>query len=138
VQGEVVVSLVTNRTERLVPGSVLTVGDEELRVAEARPFGDRWLVVFEGVESRGRAEELRGRVLRATPIDDPDAWWVHELVGSQVVDTSGQRLGTVVSVVASPVSDLLELADGALIPLRFALGRSPGRVVVDVPAGLLD
>jgi hypothetical protein len=44
----------------------------------------------------------------------------------------------VAAVVPSPASDLLELEDGALIPLRFALERSAGRIMVDVPAGLLD
>ena len=132
------VSLVTNRTERLAPGTVLTTEDVELRVVEARPFGDRWLVSFEGVDSRESSERLRGKVLRASPIDDPDAWWVHELVGSEVVDVSGRSVGTVTAVVASPASDLLELADGALIPLRFAVERSPGRIVVDLPDGLID
>jgi 16S rRNA processing protein RimM len=137
-RGEVVVSLVTNRTERLASGSVLVAGEEQLRVIEARPFGRRWLVTFEGVQTRESAERLRNSVLRASPIDDPEAWWVHELVGSEVVDTSGRPLGTVAAVVPSPASDLLELEDGALIPLRFALERSAGRIVVDVPAGLLD
>ena len=132
------VSLVTNRTERLARGTVLTTEDEELRVVEARPFGDRWLVSFEGVDSREGSERLRGKVLRASPIDDPDAWWVHELVGSEVVDVSGRSVGTVTAVVASPASDLLELAGGALIPLRFAVERSPVRIVVDVPDGLID
>jgi 16S rRNA processing protein RimM len=137
-RGEVVVSLVTNRTERLARGTVLTTEDGELRVVEARPLGDRWLVSFEGVDSRESSERLRGKVLRASPIDDPDAWWVHELVGSEVVDVSGRSIGTVTAVVASPASDLLELADGTLIPLRFAVERSPGRIVVDVPDGLID
>jgi len=137
-RGQVVVSLVTNRTERLASGAVLGAGDGELRVLEARPFGDRWLVTFDGVESKEAAERLRNTVLSALPIEDPEAWWVHDLIGSQLVDTSGNELGTVKAVVASPASDLLELADGTLIPLRFALERSPGRIVVDLPAGLLD
>ncbi|HLI74891.1 MAG TPA: hypothetical protein VKU86_13515, partial [Acidimicrobiales bacterium] len=95
-QGEVVVSLVTNRTERLATGASLHADERELRVVDARPFGDRWLVRFEGVQTRADAERLRGAVLRATPIDDPDAWWVHELVGCEVVDaSSGRRYGTV-------------------------------------------
>ncbi len=134
-----VVSLVTNRTERLAAGAPLHADDRELRVVDARPFGDRWLVRFEGVQTRADAERLRGAVLRASPIDDPDAWWVHELVGCEVVDAStGRRYGTVKAVVASPVSDLLELDDGALVPLRFALERREGSIVVEVPPGLLD
>jgi 16S rRNA processing protein RimM len=137
--GEVVVVLVTNRTERMAPGSVLDASGRELRVVTARPFGDRWLVRFAGVETKRDAEGLRGTVLRAAPIDDPEAWWVHELVGSEVVDHASERhLGTVVAVVAGPVSDLLELDGGALVPLQFALRRTPGRIVVELPPGLLD
>ena len=40
---------------------------------------------------------------------------------------------------ANPASDLLVLAGGGLIPLRFVTGSEPGvRVTVDIPDGLLD
>ena len=81
---------------------------------------------------------MRGTVLRGHPLHDDDAWWVHELIGSEVFDTEGTRVGTVTGVLANPASDLLELDGGALVPLRFVVERSAGRVVVDVPAGLLD
>ncbi len=85
-----------------------------------------------------RPRRLRGTVLRGRPLDDEDAWWVHELIGSEVVDTDGAQLGTVQAVVANPASDLLELDGGALVPLRFVVERSAGRVVLELPAGLLD
>ena len=70
---------------------------------------------------------------------DPDALWVHELIGSVVEDQSGSELGMVESVEANPASDLLVLDSGALIPLRFVVSSVPGeRVTVDVPDGLLD
>jgi hypothetical protein len=47
-------------------------------------------------------------------------------------------LGTVTAVVANPVSDLLELDGGGLVPLRCVVDHGPGRIVVDIPAGLLD
>ena len=53
-------------------------------------------------------------------------------------DPSGTRLGTVAGVLANPASDLLELDSGALVPLRFVVERSTGRVVVDAPDGLFD
>ena len=136
--GEVVVTLVSNRPERAVVGSVFVTDRGELRIDAARPFGDHWLMTFAGVDTRERAEELRGIVLRARPLDDDDAWWVHELIGSEVVDTEGAHLGKVQAVVANPASDLLELEGGALVPLRFVVERSAGRVVLDGPAGLLD
>ncbi len=95
-------------------------------------------MTFAGVDTRARAEALRGTVLRGHRIEDEDAWWVHELIGAQMFDTDGTPLGTVAGVLANPASDLLELDGGALVPLRFVVERTPGRVVVDAPAGLLD
>ena len=136
--GEVVVALVSNRPERVEVGSAFVTDGGELRIEAARPFGDNWLMTFAGVDTRERAEGIRGTVLRARPLEDEDAWWVHELIGSEVFDTDGARLGTVRAVVANPASDLLELDGGALVPLRFVVERSSGRVVLEVPPGLLD
>jgi 16S rRNA processing protein RimM len=74
----------------------------------------------------------------AEGIDDADALFVHELIGEQVVDQHGNRHGVVTSVLANPASDLLELADGRLIPMVFVRGHADGVISVDVPAGLLD
>ncbi|HXQ62928.1 MAG TPA: hypothetical protein VN796_11380 [Acidimicrobiales bacterium] len=138
-RGEVVVDLVSNRAERSVPGSVFVTDGGELRIESSRPFGRRWLVTFAGVHGIDAAERLRDRVLRAEPIDDPSALWVHELVGSAVVSrVDGRQLGTVTAVVANPVSDLLELDDDALVPLRCVVEHTPGRIVVEVPPGLFD
>jgi 16S rRNA processing protein RimM len=136
--GEVVVSLVSNRPERVVVGSTFVIDGGELRIEASRPFADNWLMTFAGVDSRERAEALRGTLLRGAPLDDEDAWWVHELIGSVVLDPAGAHLGTVAGVLANPASDLLELDTGALVPLRFVVERSAGRVVVDAPPGLLD
>ncbi len=137
-RGEVVVELVTNRTERVAPGSVLSSPAGELRVTRSSPHQRRWIVAFEGVSDHEGAEALRGAVLSAEPLEDPDALWVHELVGTEVVGVDGRPYGTVVSVEANPASDLLVLEAGALVPLRFVVARGPGRVVVDPPEGLLE
>jgi 16S rRNA processing protein RimM len=137
--GEVVVSFVSNRAERSVPGSVFMTDQGELCIETARPFKHRWLVHFVGIRGIDAAERLRNLVLRAPPLEDPDALWVHELMGSAVIDHSdGRHLGTVTAVVANPVSDLLELDGGGLVPLRCVVENGPGRIVVDIPAGLLD
>ncbi|MHB8466801.1 MAG: ribosome maturation factor RimM [Acidimicrobiales bacterium] len=139
IRGEVLVQLVTNRTERVAPGTALRTPDGAvLVIRESTPHQGRWIVAFEGVPDRTAAEALRGTVLCAEPIADPDALWVHELIGSEVVDVGGTSHGRVTSVIANPASDLLELESGALIPLRFVSSRSPGVIVVDPPAGLLE
>jgi len=137
-RGEVIVELVTDRTERLVPGTELATDDGLLVVEQSSPHLGRWIVQFAGVVGRDAAEALRGTVLSAEPLEDPDALWVHELVGSRVEGTDGTDYGFVTAVEANPASDLLVLEGGGLVPLRFVVDHEPGRVVVDPPPGLLD
>lgn len=142
-RGDVIVELWTNRTERLAPGSRLWARrdpagrERELTVSAATPHHHRWIVSFGGVSDREGAEELRDAVLTAPPIEDPDSLWVHELVGSELLDTTGQRRGRIVAVEANPASDLLVLEDGGLVPLRFVVERRPGAVTAELPEGLL-
>jgi 16S rRNA processing protein RimM len=140
IRGEVIVDLVSNRPEeRLRPGAVLQSERGELEVLTATPHQGRWIVAFRGIEDRNRAETFRGTILRAEPMEgDEDTLWVHELIGSEVVDTQGRSYGAVTAVEANPASDLLVLAGDRLVPLVFVVSTEPGRVVVDPPAGLLD
>jgi 16S rRNA processing protein RimM len=137
-RGEVIVELTTNRTERLDPGTRLQAGDRQLEVVSSSPHQHRWIVDFAGVADRAQADALRGTVLSADPLDDPDEMWVHELIGARLVDSAGVDHGPVVAVQANPASDLLVLEDGGLVPLRFVVERRPGTVVADLPEGLLD
>ncbi|HVB92065.1 MAG TPA: ribosome maturation factor RimM [Acidimicrobiales bacterium] len=139
-RGEVVVQLWTDLTERLHPGSVLTTPRGTLTVESAKPFGDRWIVQFEGIVDRSQAERMRGIELEAEAVEIPGKLWVHELVGATVRDVEGTELGTVRAVEANPASDLLVLQTGGLIPLCFVTESDPtaGTIVVDIPDGLLD
>ena len=74
----------------------------------------------------------------AAALEDPEALFVHDLVGREVVEVDGTPHGTVVAVQANPASDLLVLEDGNLVPLRFVVSRELGSIVVDVPAGLFE
>ncbi|MDH3679048.1 MAG: ribosome maturation factor RimM [Acidimicrobiia bacterium] len=138
-KGEVTVDFVTNRLdERTAPGAELWAGGRRLEVRAARPHQKRWLISFAGVDDRNAAERLRGLLLEAIALDDPDALFVHELIGKLLVDQHGTGHGPVVAVVENPASDLLELEDGRLVPLAFLIDQDPESVRVSVPAGLLD
>jgi 16S rRNA processing protein RimM len=138
-RGEVVVELVTDRTERLDPGSVLETMSGTLTVARSRPYAGRFIVAFAEVADRDGADALRGAALRASRIDDPDALWVDELIGAEVVLPDGRLAGRVQSVEASGADDLLVLDNHVLVPAGFAVGwDDSGRLVIDPPAGLLD
>ena len=138
IRGEVAVTLTTDRTERVAPGAVLETKGGPLTVEASRPHQGHWLVAFVGVLTRNDAEALRGTVLLAERVDDPDQLWVHELIGARVIDVHGTELGTVESVEDNPAADLLVLGSGGLIPINFVVSFTDGTVVVDIPEGLLD
>ncbi len=140
-RGEVVVSLITNRDERVEPGAVLVLdgeGGRALTVVTSSAFTHRWIVQFDNVFGRDASEDIAHRDLYAEPLDDPDALWVHELVGLEVIDQNGVGRGTITSVEANPASDLLVLDSGGLVPLRFVTATTDHSVNVDVPEGLFD
>jgi 16S rRNA processing protein RimM len=139
VQGDVAVQLITDRTERVAPGARLLVGMKWMTVAASRLLGERWLVRFEGVDDRTGAEKLTNAVLRAEPIDDDgDELWVHQLIGSRVVDVDGVDRGVCVAVIDNPAHDLLELDSGALVPVTFVVSCTSGVTTIDPPEGLFD
>jgi 16S rRNA processing protein RimM len=139
-RGEVHVVAVTNRSERFARGSRLYVGERECVVEAARAGGSGWVVKFAGVENREAAEALRGLSVTgdAPGAAPPGELWVHEVIGAEVRDRSGARIGRVDAVQANPAHDLLVLDSGALVPMVFVVDHEPGVVVVDLPEGLLD
>jgi 16S rRNA processing protein RimM len=137
-RGEVLVDLWTDRTERLDPGTELGSARGPLRVVAAAAHQDRFIVRFDGVDSRERAESLRGVVVYAERLEDPAALWVDQLFGAEVVERGVVR-GRVVAVEANPASDLMVLDTGALVPLTFVTSLVANeRVEVDAPEGLFE
>jgi 16S rRNA processing protein RimM len=141
VRGDVLVVLTSDRTDRLDPGSVLETDRGPLTVVRSSRHQDRWIVQFEQFTDRSQVEDWRGVVLRAQPGDGPideGAFWVHELIGAEVVLADGTLVGRVEEVESNPASDLLVLDGGQLVPVVFVTDQEPGRVTIDPPDGLLE
>jgi 16S rRNA processing protein RimM len=136
--GDVYVELSTDRTERLVPGSRLWCRGQWLAVTDATRQPRRWLVRFAGIADRTTAERFANTRLYAEPIDDPEALWVHHLIGAPIVDLGGTERGRCVAVIDNPAADLLELESGALVPMTFVVAFDGGVVTIDPPDGLFD
>jgi 16S rRNA processing protein RimM len=133
------------------PETGVFVVPETLTVDAVRWHQGRPLVTFDGVYDRDLAEALRDVLLLVESDEigapeDPDEFHDHQLVGLAVVDRAGERLGEVARIDHAPASDLLVLRrpEGrtALIPFVRAMvpevDLAGGRVVVDLPDGLLD
>ena len=154
VRGEVTVEVRTDDPDaRFVPGVALLTEPADrgpLVVAGRRWHREVLLLTVEGVASREDAEELRDTELLVPVADlpaleDPDAYYDHQLVGLRVRLTDGSPLGSVAAV-RHEGADLLvvERVDGgeALIPFVSAIVPTveidAGYLVVDPPEGLLE
>ena len=139
-RGEVFVQLTSNLDERLEPGSQLTTAaGEVLQVRASRVASNgRRIVAFDRIVDRTAAERYANVALYAEPLERDDALWAHELIGAEVVEVDGTPRGRCVALVANPAADLLELADGALVPTNFVVSMADGVIVVDVPDGLFE
>jgi 16S rRNA processing protein RimM len=138
-RGQVLVDLWTDRHERLKPGTQLLSERGPMLVLASAAHQQRFIVSFEGVETREDAERLRGLILSAPRLYDDDVIWIDQLFGAEVYDAQGVLRGVVTDVEANPASDLLVLDGGALVPLTFVTNVVANvRIDVDVPDGLFE
>lgn len=138
VKGDTYVDLLTDREERLAVGSRLWAGSQWRTITFSKHLPQRWLVHFEGFDDRTAVEALTNAPLFAEPVEDLDALWVHDLLGTRVVEINGTERGEVVGVLANPAHDLLELQSGALVPVVFVVSCVDGITTIDPPDGLFD
>ena len=155
-RGELVVELRTDSPdERFTPGVCLIAqrpGEPAgtLTVESARPHSGRMLVRFVEAPDRDAAEALRGTTLLVDsadipPVDDPDEFHDHELIGLRAVTPDGADIGVVDDVLHN-AQDVLVITgpSGAEVLVPFVRALVPdvdpgaGRLVVDPPPGLLD
>jgi 16S rRNA processing protein RimM len=138
---------------RFVPGAVLRTDPAErgpLTLAGRRWHREVLLLAFDGVDSREEAEELRGTellydVADLPPLEDPDSYYDHQLVGLAARLTDGAPLGEVAAV-RHEGTELLVVrrpdGDEVLVPFVAAIvptvDLAGGFVVVDPPEGLLE
>lgn len=121
-----------------------------LRIRALRRHQDRPLISFDGVDDADAAQALVGASLgiaRDAVAMGEDEYFDDDLVGCALVDGSGAVLAEVVAVEHYPAQDVLAVvprgASGrAIVPLVHAFVKGvdvrAGRIVVDLPPGLLD
>jgi 16S rRNA processing protein RimM len=138
-KGDIFVQLTTDRRDRVDPGSELFGAGQLLKVESRRVAGNgRIIARFEQIPDRTTAEKFTNVELFAAPIDDPDAYWVHEMIGQRVVDQYGVDRGTCTLILANPAAEILELDSGALVPSNFIVRILDGVIEVEVPDGLFE
>lgn len=137
----------TETPEAFRAGTTLTAPDgRRLTVAAARPHKDHLLVLFEEIGDRTAAEPLRNMELWIEAADRPpleqDEFWASDLIGREVRNSSGHRLGEVTNVLGSTVQDRLVVTTPngvAEIPFVVDIVTEvfDDYLIVDPPEGLL-
>lgn len=101
--------------ERFAVGAELYAGGEPAKVvASKRGAGGRRVLRLDRPVSRGAVLAVPRAAL---PEPEEGAFYVFQLVGLEVEEEGGRRLGTVADVIEAPANDALELDSGLLLPL---------------------
>jgi 16S rRNA processing protein RimM len=145
VHGEVAVRSLTELPQRFEAGSALRLEDgRTLTVERTRTHQHRLLVKFEEVPDRTAAEALHGQVLLA-PAEDggpAEGWWIHQVVGVELVTEGGRALGRIGEVLENPANDVWVTDQGAMVPavreIVLEVDLAAGRAVIRDLPGLLD
>jgi 16S rRNA processing protein RimM len=154
--GEVKVELYTDFPERFSPGTQLFVGEtlEKRKVTSVRPHKHYLLLRLNGITRREQADELRGQWLFVAEEDavvlDDGTYFVHEIIGMDVVTSAGRALGTITEVIFTGANEVyvIEPAPGVnrdkelLLPAIQDVIRQvdleENRMTVELLPGLLE
>jgi 16S rRNA processing protein RimM len=115
VDGAFVVEHASDDSGRFQMGATLYVDGGLARVIVSRQVGGRRRAIkLDRPVARGAELTIpRGEL---APLPD-DTYYVADLVGLDVVDADGSRVGVVEDVLPGPANDVLELDTGLLLPL---------------------
>ena len=90
------------------------IGEQLYCVAAARIHGATVVAKLDGIETREQALELKGKEVlverTALPEADEGHYYLADLVGLEVLNEQGERLGTVKRLFTNGAQDVMELA----------------------------
>src|SRR6266508_1496072 len=106
--GEVKVLPLTDFPERFEPGSKLWLDSEQLEIKTSRSVRDLIYIQFVVVDDRTRAEDLRGRELKAPAQTDlaEGSFYRHHIIALEVRDPTGRRLGLIAEIFPTGSNDV--------------------------------
>ena len=151
-KGEISVAVMTEFPERFEITEQVYLGDQ----FEATPYSlksyrwhkDNVLLTLTGITNRNQAESLKGQLVQV-PIEEamplPDGVYYHyQLVGLEVVTTTGERLGILSDVMETGANDVYvvdkegqELLLPAITDVVKSIDLEKAQMVVEVIEGLI-
>lgn len=155
-RGELKVEPYTDYAERFAPGSVLLMGEdlEEIFVAAVRPHKGHLLLEVEEFLDRTEAEAVRGEWLFVAESDaatlEADSYWIHDIIGLNVITETGQQLGQITDVLVTGANDVYivqpaagvnngrEILLPAIADVVLHVDLEAGTMTVHLPEGLVE
>lgn len=154
IRGEVAVFALTENAERFAPGTELWLSSTpegergllRVRIETARLHQGRWLLTLDRIGDRAHAEQHVGAYLvvpraEAEAARSADEWFLHALVGRDVIEAGGETLGEVLDVIETAGTAMLEIGGPGrprrLLPFvrEFVVRVGEDEIEVAPPAG---
>jgi 16S rRNA processing protein RimM len=150
VRGHVKVTPLTSNPERLATGAVVFVLGRPARIIDVRQPRGFPIVLFEGYQDRSAAEELRDSLIEIDEAELPTLpdgeYYIHDLIGLEVVSTEGAVIGRLDDVIGTGANDVYlvkrpgerDVLVPAIENVVIEIDLDAGRMVIEVVPGLLD
>lgn len=115
VHGEIIMDVLTDFPERLKPGKKMLVGAQHtpVQIRSLRGHDQALLIAFEGYDTPEQAGNFRNQILYSTVSEQPPLeegeFYHHELIGMQVYDEQGVKLGELAEIMETGANDVYVL-----------------------------
>ncbi|MCD6425822.1 MAG: 16S rRNA processing protein RimM [Anaerolineales bacterium] len=152
IRGEIRMTVLTDFPELISPGQVIYAGERysAYTVREIRWHGGDILVSLKELPDRTAVEIFRNVMVYMKSEDMPELpegdYFIHQLVGMEVITDQGEKLGTLKEILITGANDvyLVESPEGKelLIPaiedVVLDINQDSGQILVHIISGLLD
>jgi 16S rRNA processing protein RimM len=147
--GHVKVRSLSDDPDRFATGRTVHFDGRPARIMSSREAGSALVIKFDIVVDRTHAEKMRGVKLTVLPEEieplPPGSYYHYQLIGMEVHDEAGSRLGDIVEVIFTGANDVYVVRDGkreTLVPsladviLSVDTDLDRNNMVVRLPEGL--
>jgi 16S rRNA processing protein RimM len=146
-EGELKVDSLSDNPERFRAGAVFRAGDSSITIRSLRAHRGALLLRIEGIDTRDKAEELRGLLLEIPDSElgplEQDEYYRFQIIGLEVRDTEGNILGRLEEVLETGANDVYIVRDAEselLVPAIESVVKkvdlAAGTMVVDPLSGM--
>jgi len=152
IRGEIRMTVLTDFTDLLKAGMTIYVGDryQPYTIRSIRSHGGDLLVSLEELPDRTAVEIFRNIMVYMKADDTPELpdgdYYLHQMVGLEVVTDQDQKLGTIKEIILTGANDvyLVDTSTGkdillpAIDDVVLEINQEEGFVLVHIIPGLLD